>query len=218
MGYMRHNMILSVINGDMDGGGELTGKVVRFRQLLPQEWQHLLIGPIPGVRNAYVSFVFLPDGGKEGWEASDEGDNYRRRFLNLFPLNEEGNADVLIVHARFGGDEAFTELCHQAEPELIVASNLHAAEVLLLPYDRGGDYPEASHAVGNTTVERVVNPEQPTALAAWEQEILNDCYEEDLIALRERILAMTSSAFTIESVKAIIEQSIAIEGRYRGGR
>lgn len=120
MGYMRHNAIVVVASGyAMDGAyGNPPVDVDTFRASLPEPWRHLVIGPVPAVMNRYVTFVFAPDGSKEGWETSDEGDRYRAAFLDLFSFTyPDGSSpyDVLVVDARFGGDEP-----GYSEDELIV--------------------------------------------------------------------------------------------------
>jgi hypothetical protein len=62
-----------------------------FRESLPSDdWRALLVGPVPSVVNAFEWVVFLPDGSKEYWDTSDEGDGYRERFAGI-----EGLVSVL---------------------------------------------------------------------------------------------------------------------------
>lgn len=129
MGYMRHNAIVAVVNGYIFGQPEAPD-VETFRASLPVDWQPLVIGPVKSVMNDYVTFVFAADGSKEGWGASDAGDQYREQFVNLFrPAHEKGYdpSDVLVVDARFGGDEPGG----YGEDELIVSTNFRADRVRL---------------------------------------------------------------------------------------
>jgi len=126
MGYTRHNAIIVTAAGyALDGQFGITAPDIdSFRQSLPEKWQRLIIGPVQSIINDYRSFVFLPDGSKEGWEDSELGDKYRERFLDLFSFaydNGSSPYDVLVVDARFGGDEPGAGL----EPELIVTANPH---------------------------------------------------------------------------------------------
>jgi hypothetical protein len=140
MGYMRHNAIVAVVNGYIFGRPEAPD-VESFRASLPDDWQHLVIGPVKSVMNDYVTFVFAADGSKEGWDTSDAGDFYREKFLDLFQFAyEDGSSpsDVLVVDARFGGDEP--GLPGEGEDELIVSTNFRNDQVRLnmLTYGPGG--------------------------------------------------------------------------------
>ena len=127
MGYMRHNAVIVTADGYAMKGraGFPAPDVDAFRQSLPAKWQHLVIGPVPSVINDYVSFAFLPDGSKEGWDDSDAGDEYRQQFTDLFSFaHEDGSTpfDVLVIDARFGGDGPVPE----DGPQAIVTLNPHA--------------------------------------------------------------------------------------------
>jgi hypothetical protein len=71
-----------------------------FRRGLPAEFQPLLVGPVAAITNGDASFAFLPDGSKEGWDTSDEGDAHRAAFIALC---RKYLVDFVCV--RFGGDE-----------------------------------------------------------------------------------------------------------------
>jgi len=57
--------------------------------------------------NGYIHWIFLPDGSKEGWDTSNDGDGYRNAFVELFDgkwYNDHSSPyDVAII--RYGGDE-----------------------------------------------------------------------------------------------------------------
>ena len=75
-----------------------------FRASLPEEFRPLVVGPIPAPLNGYVSYAFLPDGSKEGWRASDDGDEYRQRFTELFNQQyDDGSTHDDTVTVHFGG-------------------------------------------------------------------------------------------------------------------
>jgi hypothetical protein len=94
MGYMAHDAVIVTIS---DFGER--PDVAAFRQEMPKGFQQLVVGPIPSVTNGYSTYVFAPDGSKEGWGDSDIGDEWRQRFVALF---SDGFADVVTV--RWGGD------------------------------------------------------------------------------------------------------------------
>jgi hypothetical protein len=127
MGYTRHNAIIVTAAG-YAMSGEITDcpkpDVAAFRESLPEAWRHLVIGPVKSVVNDYQSFAFLPDGSKEGWDTSDDGDQYRQQFIDLFSFaydDESTPFDVLVIDARFGGDEPGGGY----EPALIATVNPH---------------------------------------------------------------------------------------------
>lgn len=97
MGYMAHHAVLV---HDWQSGSGNPERVAAFREGLPEEWAALVVGPINTVMNGAKVYAFLPDGSKEWWPASDEGDRLRDAFVALFAGTY---ADVAIV--RFGGDE-----------------------------------------------------------------------------------------------------------------
>lgn len=84
MGVMKNDAV--VVSGweDTRSGFPVRQRVKDFRDSLPEEWQRLIIGPIPAIVNSYEYYVMLPDGSKEGWTDSDLGDEYRDKFCALF--------------------------------------------------------------------------------------------------------------------------------------
>lgn len=128
---MRHNAIVVTAAGyAMDGKLSDTPRpnVEAFRESLPEEWQRLVIGPVKSVMNDYQSFAFLPDGSKEGWDASDQGDEYRQQFIDLFSFAYDDDStpfNVLVMDARFGGDEPG----NGREPALTATLNPHVTNV-----------------------------------------------------------------------------------------
>lgn len=101
MGYIAHDAVI-VTTGDHRKGG--LPDIDSFRESLPPEFQPLVIGPVKSAVNGYVSYVFLPDGSKEGWDTSDEGDEYRARFVALFNQRyEDGSTSDTWVAVRYGG-------------------------------------------------------------------------------------------------------------------
>ena len=87
MGYMKHHAIVMVA-----GDHHKQPDVAAFRESLPARWRPLVIGPIGSVINDYHLYAFLPDGSKEGWTDSDDGDIYRERFRALFAFRHAGGS------------------------------------------------------------------------------------------------------------------------------
>ncbi|MGW4493837.1 hypothetical protein [Streptomyces sp. NPDC004376] len=102
MGRIVHDVIV-VTTTDYRPGG--LPDIDAFRATLPEDFRPLVIGPIPAPLNGYVSYAFLPDGSKEGWGASDEGDIYRAQFAALFSHRyEDGSSHDESVAIRYGED------------------------------------------------------------------------------------------------------------------
>lgn len=70
-----------------------------LREAMPEQYRHLLVGPLSSDFNTLVTYAFLPDGSKEGWPESDQADAYRAQFIALFAGSY---ADGVTV--RFGRD------------------------------------------------------------------------------------------------------------------
>jgi len=102
VGDMKHEAVI-VTTGKWRPGGlpDMDG----FRASLPEEFRHLVIGPVRAARNDYVSYVFLPDGIKEEQDASDLGDAARERFKDLFRhLYEDGTSTDEWAHVVIADD------------------------------------------------------------------------------------------------------------------
>jgi hypothetical protein len=58
----------------------------------------------PAVMNGYVTVTLCPDGSKEGWEDSDEGDNLRALFIQELKKAdyEDGSNPWAIVEVGYG--------------------------------------------------------------------------------------------------------------------
>jgi hypothetical protein len=105
MGYIAHDAVLVTASDYMEGRDGWPD-VDAFRQSLPEEWRSLVIGPVRSITNGYLSYAFLPDGSKEGWDTSDQGDEYRQRFAALFLARySDGSGPFDVVKVRYGGDE-----------------------------------------------------------------------------------------------------------------
>lgn len=102
MGRIVHDAIVVTTNDCRPGG---LPDIDAFRESLPEDFRQLVIGPVPTYFNGYVSYAFLPDGSKEGWTPSDEGDDHRRRFAALFDHRyADGSSHDEVVAIRFGED------------------------------------------------------------------------------------------------------------------
>lgn len=96
MGYMKHEGLIMTTWHD-----ESSARIEAFRSAMPEEYRHLLVGPVPVV-NGYDSWAFMPDGSKEGWTHSDEAQALR---VALATLCEQAPGYVNWAFVRFGGDD-----------------------------------------------------------------------------------------------------------------
>lgn len=119
MGTYIHDAVTVTTAAWRDGG---LPDIDAFRDSLPEEFRQLVIGPVPSCFNGRVSYAFLPDGSKEGWPPSDQGDEYRARFAALFAQQDEDGATCDdTVHIRYGGDHR-----HDNAPEIRYTHGGHA--------------------------------------------------------------------------------------------
>jgi hypothetical protein len=102
MGRIVHDAVI-VTTTDYRPGG--LPDIDAFRESLPEHFRPLVIGPVPGLVNGYVSYAFLPDGSKEYWGTSNEADEHRQRFVALFDQHySDGSTHDDAVAISFGGD------------------------------------------------------------------------------------------------------------------
>lgn len=98
MGYIRHNAI--ILTSD-----ETRLTKVRDKALVHFQSSCVRVSEMTGATmNGYVSCLIAPDGSKEGWTDSDEGDRLRESFVAW--LAEEGPL-IDYIEVEFGGDESW---------------------------------------------------------------------------------------------------------------
>lgn len=98
MGTVYHDAIIVTV------AYETEIDVAAFRESMPDYLQRCLVGPITSPVNNYTTWLFAPDGSKEGWPASDEGEIWRERFLDLFWSYRDGSTPFDIVTVRYGSE------------------------------------------------------------------------------------------------------------------
>lgn len=99
MGYMRHHVIIVTTYGEhaqkaYDAALDVFG-ATRLSPLCASEL------------NGYLSFFVVPDGSKEGWKDSDDGDVRRARFKDWFrdQCYEDGSSPYDWCECMYGDDE-----------------------------------------------------------------------------------------------------------------
>jgi hypothetical protein len=107
MGVIKHDAVIVTVSAHMLDRPDMPD-VDAFRASMPEEFRPLVVGPIPTVVNGDVTYVFAPDGSKEGWGASVDGDQLRAEFIDLFSFcHEDGSSPFAVVAVRYGGDQAY---------------------------------------------------------------------------------------------------------------
>jgi len=98
MGYIKHDAII-VTSWDGDLLQEAAKKA--------QQCGLRIIGPSGEAFNGYKSMLVCPDGSKEGWTESDEGDSKRADFIEyLNSIRHKDNSSPLEwVAVSYGSDD-----------------------------------------------------------------------------------------------------------------
>lgn len=108
MGYIAHDAVI-VTTSDYPwthpADGSKAPDVEAFRAEMPEELRRLVVGPVESVANGYRTYLFAPDGSKQGWDTSELVDEWRDRFIELFSGGlRDGSSPFDVVHIRYGGD------------------------------------------------------------------------------------------------------------------
>jgi hypothetical protein len=107
MGVIKHDAVIVTVAGFIVDDPRMPD-VDAFRSCLPEEFRQLLVGPIPSVVNGDVTYFFAPDGSKEGWRPSNEGDHWRSEFIDLFRFRyDDGSSPFVVTAVRYGGDQVY---------------------------------------------------------------------------------------------------------------
>ena len=98
MGCMRHNAIV-ITSWNRES---IEAAANKTRELGLQ-----VLGPSDEVTNGYSSMLVCPDGSKEGWEESDQGDQRRADFREWLRLQayEDGSTNLHWVEIAYSGDD-----------------------------------------------------------------------------------------------------------------
>lgn len=118
MGILIHDAVLVTVDVSAE---EFKKAIEEFRASMEPEFQPLLIGPALTPVNGdvgYVLYTFMPDGSKEYWDISDQGDIYREAFKHIIKRFER-DGDIIIqwIHVRYGLDLEAGEIVEHAEDD-----------------------------------------------------------------------------------------------------
>ena len=115
MGYMRHHAIV-VTSWTEPPDGLIASAHARAEAILPG-----LVSPIiPSRINGYSSFFIAPDGSKEGWDESVEGDTQRDELIAWLDAQRyaDGSTSLDWIEVQFGDEEGESVITrHSDEPK-----------------------------------------------------------------------------------------------------
>lgn len=99
MGYIRHDAIVVT---------SCQGEAIEEAHSLAVELHLKPTAVTPEAINGYRSFLIPPDGSKEGWSDSDDGDETRAvwKAMALERFNDETGKWIYWVHIQYAGDRA----------------------------------------------------------------------------------------------------------------
>lgn len=105
MGYYRHDAVIAIGSLYDEERAALNAEIDALRADMHDvhgyDMSRVLIGPIESPINSFTIFAYLPDGSKEGWDASDAHDLWRERFKEIMAARPYWN----VLDVEFGGDE-----------------------------------------------------------------------------------------------------------------
>ena len=114
MGYMRHHAIVVTSSDE---------SLLREAHREAKELCPLTTEVSDEAMNGYFSFMVPPDGSKEGWEESDEGDAARDALVAWLDAKryEDGSTALDWVEVQFGDDDKESIVTrHSDEPQRLI--------------------------------------------------------------------------------------------------
>mgnify|MGYP001179520569 CR=1 FL=1 len=106
MGYIKNEYVIAHIPRYGKGRGYAIEMIEKLR-MSSEFADSLIAGPLhTPVNGDNITYFFGPDGSKEGWPQSDEGDKVREQFIESARNSEYAE----IVHLQMGGDDGETKI------------------------------------------------------------------------------------------------------------
>ncbi len=108
MGYMLHHaIVITTYKNDELHKVATKAKELGLQVLGPSEES-----PV----NGYFSLLICPDGSKEGWPESEEGNKLRRKFIEWLETqrHEDGSSWLEWVEIAYGNDPADAQIANHA--------------------------------------------------------------------------------------------------------
>lgn len=124
MGYMRHHAIL-VTSWD-------ASRIETAHEKAREIFSEAMVGPLmESPINGYVTFLVIPDGSKEGWEHSEQGDTQRAEFVSWLNRQryEDQSSWLKWAEVQYGDDEGEALIVHHTDesPQAVDAVDPHAS-------------------------------------------------------------------------------------------
>jgi hypothetical protein len=90
-------------------------EVFRIAEL--EKYGALVSGIVPAIANGYGSFLVAPDGSKEGWDESANGDLLRDRIVAYLETCRHGDGSTSFdyVEVQFGDDNWETKIVRDSD-------------------------------------------------------------------------------------------------------
>ena len=117
MGYMRHHAIIVTGNSDDEELQKVRNRCDDINQASGNPCQVSLI--YPSKRNHYGTFFIAPDGSKEGWDVSDDGDLCRTQIIEYLDTLRFGDNSTSFkyVEVQYGDDDHESKVLRHSEDE-----------------------------------------------------------------------------------------------------
>lgn len=127
MGYIKHHAIIvtSWQNEKIKEAHQKAKEIFERNFIADGNGSKLISDILKGVINDQSSFFIAPDGSKEGWPTSDNGDNARKEFLDW--LQKDKN-DCDYVELMFGGDDEEESVVRSKDTDLIKENQINPTE------------------------------------------------------------------------------------------
>jgi hypothetical protein len=108
MGYMCHHAIIVTTYDDVKAQEAHTKALELGMQVSPVIVSHT---------NGYLTFLISPDGSKEGWETSDQGDRNRKQFIDWMNSKRysDNSSALMWVEVQYGDDNGDTRIVSHSD-------------------------------------------------------------------------------------------------------
>lgn len=131
MGYMRnHAIVVSSWQAEGIEAAHAAAKAIfgKEREPFGATFDRLVSPIIDGMTNGVRSFFIAPDGSKEGWEPSDDGDACRAEFVAWLRDAETRSLRLEWVEVQFGDDDRVTRIVNHSDDDLDAGADQERGE------------------------------------------------------------------------------------------
>lgn len=113
MTNIKHHAIIVTSNEKQQLEAVRKKAIELYDQFMEANKGRTLVGQITiGLINNFYSFMITPDGSKEGYDVSEDGDLVRKKICDFIDSlkNTKGYNSVRFVEVSFGSDDGFAEI------------------------------------------------------------------------------------------------------------